>query len=153
MIFLADSTAVQAGKFSLVGVLNTAIDFAVFNLLSGKRVGLSKIQANFISTTVAMICSFFLNREAVFRGGEGSVVHQAVIFFAVTAFGLYVLQNAVLYLLLRRWNWPAKLVTWLLTLFRINLSTDFVLKNGAKLAATVVSLAWNFVLYKYVVFA
>lgn len=154
MFLLAETTAIQVGKFGIVGILNTAIDFLIFNILSSKRVGMSKIKANVISATCAMTFSFFANRQAVFRAGDGDPIEQAIIFFAVTAFGLYVLQNIVLYFLLRRWSWPKALVVRLLSRFKIKkLSTDFVLKNGAKVAATGVSLVWNFLLYKFVVFA
>jgi putative flippase GtrA len=145
----------QVGKFGIVGILNTVLDFVIFNILSSKRVGMGKIPANICSTTVAMIFSFFANRTAVFEAGSGDPAKQAVLFFVVTGFGLYVLQSGVLYLLLRQWKWPAKLTTAFLKVTHLNkrFSTDFVLKNGAKVVATLVSLTWNFFMYKYVVFA
>jgi putative flippase GtrA len=144
----------QVGKFGVVGLLNTVIDFSIFNFLSGWRLKVDKIPANICSTTVAMVFSFFANREAVFLAGSGNPVIQAILFFVVTGFGLYVLQTGVLYLLLYRWKWPAKSVAGLLKITgtQRRLSNDLVLRNGAKAGGTVVSLIWNFIMYKYVVF-
>lgn len=148
------SALAQAGKFGVVGVINTLIDFAIFNLLTSKLFRIHKIPANICSTTIAMVFSFFANRQAVFTSGTGDPALQAILFFVTTGFGLYVLQNGILYLLLIRWQWPRRftgvslrVIGW----YSAN-ATDFMLKNGAKALGTIVSLIWNFVLYKYVVF-
>ncbi len=144
----------QIGKFGLVGILNTLIDFAIFNFLSSKRVGLSKIRANLVSTTVAMIFSFFANQRFVFQSQGGNFWQQAISFYLVTAFGLYVLQNVVIWLVTKKMAWLQSLILSVAGLFglRKRLSDDFIIKNCAKLAATVVSLTWNFVMFKKVVF-
>lgn len=145
----------QVGKFGVVGVINTVIDFAIFNALTGTRLKVPKIPANIFSTTIAMVFSFFANRQEVFLAGRsGDPVAQAVLFFLVTGFGLYVLQTGVLYLLLYRWQWPTLLVDWVLRVSSPKQSPaeDLVLRNGAKAAGTIVSLIWNFFMYKYVVF-
>ncbi|HEX7259941.1 MAG TPA: GtrA family protein [Candidatus Saccharimonadia bacterium] len=144
----------QVGKFGIVGVLNTIIDFTIFNILTSKRFHMHKVTANIISTTTAMIFSFFANRQAVFESGTGNPVVQAVLFFAVTAFGLYIIQTGVLYLLAVRWSWPDRLIRHLLKLTRLNrlISHSFALNNGAKLAGTLCSLSWSFYMYKHVVF-
>lgn len=144
----------QVGKFGVVGILNTLIDFVVFNLLSSKRIGFSKVTANICSTTLAMIFSFFANRQAVFSGGNSNPFTQAVLFFVITGFGLYVLQTGALHVLVDVWRWPRRLVDRVLKITGLNkrFSTDFVLKNGAKAGASILSLTWNFFLYKYVVF-
>jgi putative flippase GtrA len=145
--------AAQIGKFGVVGVFNTLIDFGIFNFLTGK-LRVAKILANICSTTVAMIFSFIANRDAVFHAGTGNPATQAVLFFITTGFGLYVLQSGVFYLMLNRWRWPLRLakrlVKWLNLLERT--STDVIQRNGVKACGTVISLIWNFILYKYVVF-
>jgi putative flippase GtrA len=60
----------QAGKFGLVGIASTVIDFSLLNL-GHNVIGLGLIQANLISTTVAMIFSFSFNRRYVFGSHEG----------------------------------------------------------------------------------
>ena len=145
----------QVGKFGIVGILNTIIDFGIFNALTGTRLKLAKIPANIISTTVAMVFSFFANRQEVFLAGQsGNPVMQALLFFIVTGFGLYVLQNGVIYVILYRWKWPTQLVDRILHIRNPDESgsADVILRNGAKAVGTVVSLTWNFFVYKYVVF-
>ena len=143
---------VRAGKFGAVGVLNTLIDFSIFNLLSGLlKFGI--LQANIVSTTIAMIFSFSANKKLVFKPGKGSLIRQAVIFFAVTAFGLYVLQLGTIKLLTDIWLAPISIGLAVAHFVGIIGHDQFLAKNGAKAAATVVSLAWNYVMYKKVVFA
>jgi putative flippase GtrA len=146
--------ATKIAKFGLVGIINTLIDFAIYNLLTGKRFKLSRIKANLISTTTAMIFSFFANKDFVFHQIGGNVWIQAGTFFAVTAFGLYILQNLVIYTLTNKWTLIPHIaikITHTLGL-RHRLNDEFVSKNTAKLAATTVSLTWNFILFEYVVF-
>lgn len=148
------SGAVQAGKFGIVGILNTLLDFVIFNLLTSRFFRVPKVAANIFSTTVAMTFSFFANRQAVFTAGTGDPVTQAVLFFAVTGFGLWVLQTGILHLVVDKWRWPRALTAWALRITSLGrlISTEFALKNGGKAFATLFSLAWNFVMYKYLVF-
>jgi putative flippase GtrA len=143
----------QVGKFGIVGMVNTALDFLLYNVLHF-AFGLGLIQANIISTTVAMICSFFMNKRLVFRHQHKIAVRQAIIFFATTAFGLYVLQTGVIALLTAIWPQPLEVMVAAVHLSGLHqlLSDTFVINNGAKAAATVVSMAWNFIIYKKVVF-
>ncbi len=139
-------------KFGLVGVVNTLIDFVIFNILSGKRFGFSKIKANLVSTTVAMTFSFLINKRFVFEANGGNYAMQVAAFLAVTAFGLYVLQNIVIYGLTEVWTFPGDLATKILQRLGLGklFKPDFVMKNTAKLAATAVSLVWNYLLYQQI---
>lgn len=151
-IFNSSAEIAQVGRFGAVGIFNTLFDFVLFNLLSSRRVGLTKLQANTISTSITMVISFFLNKSAVFHA-DGESGFQAASFFLITAFGLYVLQNSVIYVLAQRWRWPRQLVNLIRS--RLGLrrpSTDFILKNSAKVAGTLISLTWNYIMYKQVVF-
>jgi putative flippase GtrA len=141
----------HVSKFGAVGVLNTLLDFTIYNLLSSK-IGLSLIQANIISTTVAMLFSFYANKKHVFKKHDGHVGQQAAVFLAVTAFGLYVLQTGTIHILTQVWLWP--LTTFLALAHALGLTNHdaFLLKNGAKAIATIISLAWNYIMYKKVVF-
>ena len=151
IIFAATNEIARISRFGLVGIFNTLLDFTIFNTLSSKRIGWSKIQANTASTTVAMISSFVINRGFVF-GGQGNPLVQALLFFGVTAFGLYVLQNGVIYLLTKTWKWPRAVTEKITRSHHIPLESDFVLKNSAKIVGTVVSFIWNYVLYGRIVF-
>ena len=141
-------------KFGLVGILNTLVDFSIFNVLTNKSIGWKKIPANLMSTTIAMIVSFALNRGFVFHATAGNIYVQTVEFFVVTAFGLYVLQNIVIWLLLSVWQWPVEFAFSIVKALKLDrlLSHEFVRKNAAKAAATLVSLTWNYVMFSFIVF-
>lgn len=144
----------NVAKFGLVGILNTIIDFGIFNVLTSKKVGWKKIPANLVSTTTAMIVSFILNRGFVFHASAGNIYVQSAEFFAVTAFGLYVLQNIVIWFLLDIWEWPVELAWKIVQLVKLDkhMSHEFVRKNAAKIAATALSLTWNYLMFSFIVF-
>lgn len=137
----------RVGKFGLVGVLNTAIDFAIFNTM---HFGLhwSLIPSNLVSTSVAMIFSFYANRYHVFQVSGNQVLRQAVLFWLVTAVGVYGLQNGVIWLLTH-----PLLATSQAVVRAIGGNQGVLLANGAKAAAVGVSLIWNYLWYREVVFA
>jgi putative flippase GtrA len=140
------------GKFGIVGIVNTLLDFGVFNALT-KFAGFGLIQANIVSTTIAMVFSFYANKRVVFKPEGGSVRRQVVAFFLVTAFGLYVIQNGIIYLLTDIWVGPVNLVVVIVRGAGIHhLSDGFYINNSAKAVATIASLSWNYIMYKRVVF-
>jgi putative flippase GtrA len=143
----------RVGKFGLVGIFNTVIDFTTYNVLHFVA-GWALIPANIVSTTCAMAFSFVANKQLVFKPEVGSWVRQAGIFFVTTAFGLYVLQNGTITLLVDYWTWPLAVGVGLVHTFHLDrwLSDQFVINNGAKAIATLVSLTWNYIIYKKVVF-
>lgn len=141
----------RVSKFGAVGIFNTLLDFVIYNVLSSK-VGMSLVQSNIISTTVAMVFSFFANKRLVFKKDTGSVWRQALIFFAVTAFGLYVLQTGTIHFLSEVWFWPMNTFVWFAHLLQLYGHDEFLRKNGVKAIATVLSLTWNYIMYKKVVF-
>lgn len=123
--------------FALIGVLNTVIDFGLLLFLGS--VGLNRVVANTVSTGTAFVFSFFMNRKYTFQSNGKNIIREVMLFIAVTLFGLWVIQN---------------LIIWLLTPFimgQLNLSSDVAIII-AKLFATVASLVWNYVMYDRVVF-
>ncbi|KZB83896.1 GtrA family protein [Amycolatopsis regifaucium] len=117
-------------RFGVVGILNTAIDALGYALLA--TLGVPIFVANFISTTAGMLLSFTLNRNFTFRAKDGDIRRQAILFFAVTAFGLWVVHAAVIFAVTKLF--PG-----------INVFIP-------KLGAIAVGMVWNYVLYKKVVF-
>lgn len=142
----------QVGKFGIVGLANTLIDFGLFNFFT-KFAHYGLIQSNIISTTTAMVFSFFANKQLVFKPGERHVASQAIAFFVVTAFGLYVIQNGIIHLLTAVWPEPLHGIVHIVRGVGIHFFSDgFYINNGAKAIATVASLTWNYIVYKRVVF-
>lgn len=123
-------------RFGLVGGGNTVLDFGLLFIL--KSAGLPVIPANIISSTAAFVLSFVLNKNYTFNAKTGTLLKQMILFAIVTLFGLWVLQSLVISLTLP---------------IAIQLSNDqSIALFVAKLAATGVSLVWNYILYSLVVF-
>lgn len=149
----AKAEARQVGKFSLIGIFNTVIDFGIFNVLT-QILLLAAIPANIVSTGTAMTFSFFANKLWVFRNRQQEFLNQAVQFVVVTLFGLWVIQNGVIFVLQNVWTWPLELGAAIVAALNLDtvFSQKFVFDNGAKVIATGFSLVWNYLLYKKVVF-
>lgn len=120
-------------RFAFIGGINTALDFGILFLLTA--LGLDKLVANFFSTSVAFVFSFFANRTFTFKS-TGSAKKQFLPFLIVTLIGLWILQPLVI-----------------LAITQLLHSLDQALALFiAKLIATVVSLIWNYILYSRFVF-
>lgn len=145
----------QVSRFGLIGIINTAIDFALLNIIS-RTFNVSDLVANIPATAVAMIFSFFANRMFVFRAGDSnkSIGRQALEFFPITMIGMFVIQSAVIYFLESIWTWPVDFVLQIsgaIGLLNI-VDQQFIVTNVVKVVATVASLSWNYIMYKKVVF-
>lgn len=121
----------RIARFASVGIVNTALDFGVLFILV--NLGVARIPANVISTTVAFIFSFTANRRYTFRS-SGDMRRQLILFTIVTLFGLWGLQSVVL------WVGGQLVGTETLALF------------ATKIVATIVTLIWNYLMYARVVF-
>ncbi len=123
-------------RFALVGGANTAIDFGI--LFALVFLGVDKLVANFFSTGIAFVFSFFVNRSFTFKSAGGNTKKQFGLFLIITLFGLWAIQPAII-----------AGVAWLLG--SSNLSKPIILLAG-KLLATVATLIWNYILYSKHVF-
>jgi putative flippase GtrA len=126
----------QKIRFGIVGIANTALDFIVLFILVG--LGLDKIPANYVSTSIAFVFSFFVNKKFTFKSTTGNVKKQFAVFLIVTIIGLWVIQPLVITgvsWLLATTAWSAPVVLFV-----------------AKVVATVASLIWNYLFYSRLVF-
>ena len=123
-------------RFALVGGFNTALDFGLLFLFVG--LGIDKIVANYLSTSVAFIFSFFANKTFTFKAEGGNAKREFIAFMLVTLFGLWVLQPLV--------------IAGITAALQPTSLSDSLILLIAKLIATIVSLVWNYVLYARVVF-
>ena len=129
-------------KFAFVGVINTAIDIALLNLLvilfgTGRHNSLYVLFKAF-SFLVATANSYFLNNYFVFSSKNNSRDNESLIFFLVSFAGflLNVVASSILFSSLIRFNKVS-----------INLATNI----GAFVGSATVFL-WNFIGYKFIVF-
>lgn len=124
-------------RFAIVGGANTALDFGLLLILTN-LFGLPSIAANYISTSLSFVFSFFVNKSFTFKSKTGNVKKQFLLFIAVTIVGLWVIQPLIIWAiesLLKPLGWDANVV--LIT---------------AKLVATLASLTWNYLFYSRLVF-
>ncbi|WP_113155008.1 GtrA family protein [Nitratireductor sp. OM-1] len=72
----------KLGRFAVVGVLNTVIDFATFTALIA--LSFAPLLANFLGWAVAVIFSFVVNSRWTFERAERFSLHRAFAKFAVS---------------------------------------------------------------------
>lgn len=123
-------------RFGLVGIANTALDFIILFVLVG--FGLDKIPANYISTSLSFIFSFFVNKSFTFKSKGGSIIKQFVMFIAITVVALWVIQPLI--------------ILGISSLLATTGWASWVILFVAKVVATVASLVWNYIFYSRLVF-
>lgn len=156
-----DTTTGQAKRFGLVGLLNTAIDFILFQAIT--KIFSIPLDSGFISVakqvsgTAAMINSFFFNRAFVFHKADSHHAgNQALRFLATTAVGVYVIQAGLTFLFTSQLPQLGEFAYDVVTAIKLNtlpvlqtvLTEPFMIKTVAFGMATVASMTWNFLLYK-----
>lgn len=123
-------------RYMLVGGFNTTLDFVLLFIFVG--LGFDKIIANYFSTGVAMVFSFFGNKKFTFKDQSERKKRQFTLFIIVTVIGMWVIQPIVI------WT-STSILSGLI-------DNQSALLFVAKLAATGASLIWNYYLYSRVVF-
>jgi putative flippase GtrA len=156
-------TTQQVARFGLVGVINTLVDYVVFIALTIVfRIPLSRVWlAKYPSSALAMIISYVLNRRFVFRSRRRDVRVEALRFFSTTLVGVLVIQNLLTQFLASDFQYFGQATFRFLNLLGLSdlhlsfhdrtlgLTRSFTIKTVAFGLATLASLTWNFVTYKY----
>lgn len=132
----------QFGKFVVVGFLNTAIDFGTLNAISvftGFTSGFIIGGVNVPGFTLAVCNAYLWNKFWVFSSANrtGGIFHDLPKFLVVSGSGLLVNSGIVIFLT---------------TFVSVSFVSPALWLNIAKVMATVFSLVWNFVGYKFIVF-
>lgn len=134
-------------RFILVGISNTLVDFAVFNIIFVLLLSSDKdylVASNVIAATVAMIYSYFMNKRTVFRDKDSQKPRQILLFLLVTLSGIWIIQNILMVSADRFLEAQFSPQNEMLLLF---------LANVAKAFGTLGSAAWNYFGYSRLVFA
>jgi len=134
----------QFGKFAVVGISNTLVDFVILNILSyltHTYSGSYLIILNSISFAAAVANSYFLNKYWTFKGeGESGVkTREASSFIVVSLIGLAI-NSGIVYFVTTYASAPFSFLT------------PALWENFAKVMATGIALIWNFIGYKFIVF-
>jgi len=138
---LSKKTINQFGKFVVIGLMNTVIDFAILNFLmwwTGIYSGASIILLNMVSFSIAVFNSYFWNKYWTFKDLDKIEAKEFSQFILVTLIGLAI-NSSIVY----------GITTLVSPMFGIS---PELWANLAKVAATGFSLIWNFIGYKFVVF-
>ncbi len=128
-------------QFVAVGFTNTAVDYVILNVLVSLA-NFHELPANTISSTTALCLSFMLNKNVVFKDRFGDKLGKtAVLFFAMSFFNIWVVQNGVL---------------WIVHSGLVHSSFkslhESLLLNISKLVATGFSMVANYLSYHFIVF-
>jgi putative flippase GtrA len=129
----------EIGAFALVGLLNTALDFAILNgliALTHQDRGAWLFGFDLLAFAVGMGNSYLLNASVTFRQRTGTSVGRIGRFAAVSLVGLLI--NGAVVLLLRA--------------IAPHALPALVAVNGGKLVATGASLCWNYLALRRWVF-
>lgn len=150
-----DGLGFQLSKFAVVGVVNTLIDLFGFNVIR-RFTKMKTIWASYISSTIAMLNSYVLNKYWTFQSAQSglSAAGEAAKFFGSTIIGIYVIHNGLVWILSEKFTLLSKIAYSITNKLPVlnKLSKKFVYDNVAKVAGIAGSLVWNFVLYKFWVF-
>lgn len=157
----------RAGRFGLVGILNTIIDFVIATLIAtaigathiwvafatpeGTFTITGVIIASVIAGFIAMINSYFLNLRFTFRAHSGGG-RQALRFFLITGFGLAIIRPLVIKLATDWWSWPVDFGYTVAQIFGLQLSHDMVVTLVGIAAGIIVVWPYNYFMYKRFVF-
>jgi putative flippase GtrA len=153
LVFNNKNRNIQITKFASVGILNTIIDFGLYNLFI-KFFLLMPPLASIFSATLAMLNSFLLNKKWTFKSEARTDLIQIIKFLAFTLFGIFVIQSFFIIFLTNYFLFFGDTVYNLITLLNLNrfLGYDFISYNFAKLVGVSFALIWNFYTYKKWVF-
>lgn len=123
-------------RFAIVGAANTTIDFVILFLLT--LLGFNVIFSNIISTSIALIFSFFANKKFTFKNESEKTKKQFVYFLIITMFGLWIIQPIIIE--------ATKL------LIEQVITNNYLILFIGKIIATCITLIWNYLLYRKFVF-
>lgn len=142
----------EAKKFSIVGILATLVDYIILNI-GTVLFRFPLVGTNVVSTTIASLVGYKLNKHIVFEGGRHSRKKTILIYVLVIGTGIYIIQNAILYLIGHRFEAPTEGV--LMALERMGLpdfNEQFVSTNVSKVCASSVAGIWNYIMLRKFVF-
>jgi len=137
-------------QFGIIGTFNTLLDLSILGFLSyatGIKMGVGAAVLQAISFAVVSFISFLANKKWTFQEKAGKLGQEALKYsqFIVITMGGLAIKSGVVYLVtsfipplyIAFLNFQFNRTTWLLT---------------ASLGATALSLIWNFLGYKFIVF-
>lgn len=150
---MANEKRKEFGKFASVGLVATAVDYALLNAFA-VLLGLPLLIANSLSAPFSSFVSYKLNKHVVFEDRQHGRRKTLFLYVAILATGILVIQNTLLYVLnATAASAAAEFVRPILTDNGVAApSTQTIAINLAKVGALAVAAIWNYVLLRRFVF-
>jgi len=138
----ATSEKTRFGKFALVGIAGSVVDFGVFNLLA-TILGVNSILASAISFSLAVINNFILNRIWTFPESRSTpALKQLVQFSIVSVIGLAIRIPMFAWL-------EKQLIPLAANLHQQVPSPTFIGHNVSLAIVILIVMLWNFIANRY----
>ncbi len=136
------NSLIQFGKFGAVGLINTGVDFGVFNLLiaifKNRSLTHTYIYIKGISFIVAVTISYFLNKRFVFQKDGAVGAHKRLAFVGISIVSLVL--NTFISSGIFRYASPHFL------------GHEVLVANASAVIGTLIVFLFNFFGYKHIVF-
>jgi putative flippase GtrA len=144
----------QLFNYLLVGGLVTLVDLIVYQQLTGAS-RLPRVAANVLSTSIGMALGFTLHFALVFHPRDPQLAVRVGRYLVTVGCSVYGVQNLVIYALGEVWRGPVRCAQGFVKLIegKSRDRDDFIDRMTGKVVATAAGMVWNFVLFKYVVYA
>jgi putative flippase GtrA len=142
-------TVKQAGKFGVVGIMNTLVDVGIYNFLIF-IFGMYAVSASIISVSAAIINSYIWNKRWTFEDkSKKGIPEQFAKFVAFSLVGMGI-QALMIFWLADKWTTSGEFAYTIVEFIKLDgiFSQDFVIANWAKAWGIGVALVWNFISYK-----
>lgn len=124
-----NKTVEQFVRFSLIGLLNTLLDFSLYFSLS-RWLGVNYLLANAIGFLCSVTMSYLLNKKITFDSKNKNIFLEYILYFSFSLITLFIVEM-VMYTGVTLLNFNDLLI---------------------KLLATAVSVVFNFVFSKFIIF-
>lgn len=141
----------RVGRFLIAGSINTIVNFTVLNV-AFDFLRIDKIVSSIIAVTAAVMVSFLLNRNFVFKD-KSETTKKLINFLLLSAISVLVIQNLIYILAIDLLFKPANPIGRAIkSLIDNDLSVSVVNINLSNAVAVAGVTLWNYNVYRLLVF-
>lgn len=149
---MGERTQKDLGKFFLVGVVSTVVDYLLLNVFA-VWLQLPLVLANSIAAPFSSFLSYKLNKKIVFEERMYGRRKTLLLYVAIVGFGILVIQNTLLHILEPSVARSiAEVVKPTLDSLGLHIREQVISINIAKVGASLLMALWNFFMLRRFVF-
>lgn len=143
----------EVGRFMLVGLVGTVIDYTLLNIFA-VLLGLPLLIANSISAPFSSFIGYKLNKRVVFEDRMHGRRKTVLLYGAILAFGILVIQNTILHFVSGSFAWQiAEFVQPAIVFVGLgDVELGTIAINAAKVCASLTAALWNYLMLRRFVF-